>query len=410
MSNKRKREGKAFDPNKKQQEGTVRWFSVRWSRPKDIDVATFKTLRPALEAQLAEWSEGSKSGYCFQLEKTIVDDGDGKSHENWHYQGDMQKAQKARAGYLAAMANKTFLGIHISPSSDAGISSLRKYSSKSKTREDGPWTNNKELDAVINPKYDDSNVLKREQLYPWQATIADALLPKPDDRTVNVVVEHKGNTGKSALCMYLETTTELLSLGHGDAKALTHLISENMHKKAYIFDLTRQKPSDFAGGDIYAVMEGLKNGRLINLKYMSKVIRQFPAHVWVFTNCLPNMSSLSKDRWKIWGIDHQQRLCPFDYKAYHADQRQHRVIAGFEKLKNVDLKAAEAKDSADMHAVWKKSTEGMLALGIKPPSTAPAEKPEPADEPDISWIENAREKVAQYKAAAQQAPAMEEIF
>lgn len=92
-------------------------------------------------------------------------------------------------------------------------------------------------------------------------------------------------------------------LQYGKAGDLNNLIHTNPNQRAYIFDLTRSKPADFASGDIYSVMEACKNGMIINLKYHTGLTLMNTPHVWIFANVLPNLPALSRDRWRLYSID-----------------------------------------------------------------------------------------------------------
>lgn len=367
MSAKRKRlaaEAAGVDepPVKKvrERESTVRWFSVRWTRIKDeknehyMDPDTFVAMGEAFKAQLEEWTDGSQEGYCFQLEAP------GDSLDNMHYQGDFHSMKKMRPKHLASLVNGVFRGIEITPSSENGKGALRKYVQKTKTRLDGPWTNNKDLDEKLHPKYNFEDVKTFDELRPFQQSIVEACQEPVDNRTIHWVCDKRGSVGKTELGKHLTRHCDAVYVTYGDAKSLTHYISENMHKKAYVFDLSRCKPADFAGNDVYSVMEGLKNGRLINLKYMSKKIEQASAHVWVFANQYPKKEVLSSDRWKIWGVTNDFKLEKFNMRQYIEEAEREADEAALQKLIKDHKKKEREKRAKENFLLWKASLSSYL--------------------------------------------------
>lgn len=184
----------------------------------------------------------------------------------------------------------------MSAASTAGISALQTYVLKSESRVRGPY-------------HDGSTYVGEDlivHLYPWQDEIKTAIAGRPDPRTINVVIDEKGNTGKSAFCKYMAWHHKIPVLGWGRTGDLLNLVSKMPNRQAYIFDLSRSKPQDWGKDDIAAAMEGIKNGLFINTKYeCAQVIMKTP-HVWVFTNHLPNISSMSRDRWRLFSIRHHR--------------------------------------------------------------------------------------------------------
>jgi len=228
--------------------------------------------------------------WIYQLENTID-----VGRNNFHYQGFGHLKQKRRPSNIKSLAislNGQLNGIEMSAASTPGIAALQSYVLKSESRVRGPY-------------HDGSTYIGEDlivHLYPWQQAIKEELESKPDSRSINVLVDEIGNTGKSAFCKYVCWHHKVPVLGWGKTGDLLHLVSKLPNKPAYIFDLSRSKPQDWARDDIAAAMEGIKNGLFINTKYeCAQVIMKTP-HVWIFTNTLPNISSMSRDRWRLWEI------------------------------------------------------------------------------------------------------------
>lgn len=204
----------------------------------------------------------------------------------------------------------------MSPSSTAGIQSLQDYAMKVDTRVAGPWS-------------DGSRYLGEDlitQLYPWQAAIKDMCAQQPDDRTINVLHNASGNIGKSAFCKYMAFHFKAPVIGWAKSGDILNLVSKMPNKLVYLFDLSRSRPQDWAKDDVPAAMEGIKNGLFMNTKYeTSQVIMKCP-HIWMFCNHLPNLGSMSVDRWKIWTIknDIMVRLTPAEISGIRTAEKKQR--------------------------------------------------------------------------------------
>jgi hypothetical protein len=73
-------------------------------------------------------------------------------------------------------------------------------------------------------------------------------------------------------------------------------------KRSYIVDMPRGMKKDRLG-DFYSGIEVIKNGVAYDKRYTAKKIRFDRPRIFVFTNTLPNLELMSKDRWEIWKID-----------------------------------------------------------------------------------------------------------
>lgn len=276
---------------------------MRWSKPKEDTLLIFKNKRDDLHKML----QLQAKKFIYQLEMTEVPDEKG-SHENWHYQGYMNLKKKQRPKALAKSLNHDFPGIELRPCSNAGKEALQKYCMKSDTRKDGPWsTDTKEVLQL-----QDIKVIK-DTPYAYQKQILDTLSSTPDHRTINWVVDTAGNNGKSSFSKYIAVHDLGLSLTYGKTGDLLNLVFKLPKKRFYLFDLSRTKAKDVDKDDVYAALEGIKNGYFINTKYETgQWINDCP-HVWVFANCAPNLDRMSQDRWKVWSLQTDHTL-----KAYVA--------------------------------------------------------------------------------------------
>lgn len=265
-------------------ENQVYHFMIRWSKPESIPLCEFKD-----HIQVEKIIKTKCDKYIFQHEmtKNIWND------ENHHYQGYGHTKKKIRPRQLAGALGKLLPGVVVQAASNDGREALQKYSMKNETRIDGPWADNRHYMG------EDLNI----ELLPWQKTIEKEIIEtKANDRTINWIVNSEGCSGKSKLVKYMFHYHDCVYLSYSDARDALNLVSKFMHKKAYLFDLPRTKPTKHTKDDIYNVMEQIKNGMIMNTKYETNIHLMNPPHVWVFANYAPNLMKLTKDRWKIWKI------------------------------------------------------------------------------------------------------------
>lgn len=229
--------------------------------------------------------------FIYQLEDSKPIDG-----HNYHYQGYGHVIDvKVRPGALiqgAISMSREFAGIQIDASSTAGIEALKNYSMKKDTRVRGPWADG--------TRYLGEDLVPT--LWSWQEDVKHMVEGPIHPREINCIINEEGNIGKSAFCKYMAYHHDIPVLGWGKTGDLLNLVSKMPNKRAYFFDLARTKPKDWAGGDIYSAMEGVKNGHFVNTKYETKSVLMKQPHVWIFTNNMPDMTTMSSDRWKLWCI------------------------------------------------------------------------------------------------------------
>jgi len=218
---------------------------------------------------------------------------------NYHYQGFGHLRKRRRPGSIKSLAvslNGRVNGIEMSAASTPGIAALKSYVLKAESRVRGPYHDGSSYigeDLIVN-------------LYPWQEEIKSSIATRPDSRAINVLVDPVGNSGKSAFCKYMCWHHNVPVLGWGKTGDLLHLVSKLPNKDAYIFDLSRSKPQDWGRDDIASAMEGIKNGCFINTKYECAQVLMKTPHIWIFTNHVPNISSMSRDRWHLYTLHHHR--------------------------------------------------------------------------------------------------------
>jgi len=159
----------------------------------------------------------------------------------------------------------------------------------------------KELYIKHKKNIDLDNVILR----PWQKALLNHI--KPSTREVIWVIGKHGNEGKSWFQEYMESKFGWGKVICGmDIKmkkgSICHVLSKRslMTIDTFLFDVGKANTDD---GVNYELLEKIKNGRTVASKFDSKELKfKTPNTVVVFSNEKPDVSELSKDRWKIFRI------------------------------------------------------------------------------------------------------------
>lgn len=148
--------------------------------------------------------------------------------------------------------------------------------------------------------YRGNDLPKPSELYDWQLELLSILEKKPDDRIVYWYYEPIGNSGKSKFGKYLTFHNKNITLTTA-TKSADILTCVDERYNTYIFDFPRTLGMDYCP---YNAIEQVKNGFITDskLKKQSRVIMFDPPHIMCFSNCLPDKTKLSADRWRIFNI------------------------------------------------------------------------------------------------------------
>lgn len=253
---------------------------------------------------LNEWCKK----WVFQLEK-----GEETGYEHWQVRVHLVQ-KKTQAGMLGLFKKEqgpiwdiggrwsiTSAGVHL----NNGFN----YVMKKDTRLEGPW---KDSDYEDPPKLTRQlrNFMQHE-MYPWQAQVTE-WCHQEDDRSIKLIYDPIGNSGKSILAEYLEY------VGLGFDMPSMRVMEDIMQfcysfkdQKAYLIDMPRAMKKDKLG-EFYAGLECLKNGVCYDKRYCGKKRRFDRPQVIVFTNVLPCFQFLSADRWSVWQMQEDKSLTPYE--------------------------------------------------------------------------------------------------
>lgn len=251
--------------------------------------------------------------YCkkwgFQFE--VTDDG----YE--HYQGRISLMKKKRITEMMNEFKNTCLeGCHLSPTSkeNATGNKFYSYTSKGFTRKNGPWKDTDiELEEVYIPRQYRNLTLRhsQQQIINWNKLHKEGGF---DDRTIHCIYDANGNHGKSTIASYCELFEGGIDLPFvNDAEKIVQstcniCMSYNLRNPSPIFvDLPRATDKQKLNG-IYSACEQIKKGKLYDVRNKYKKWWIDSPLLIVCTNKEPDVSLLSRDRWKIWTYHHTEDL------------------------------------------------------------------------------------------------------
>ena len=224
----------------------------------------------------------------FQLEE-------GEKNGILHFQGRVSLKDRRRKTEIIKLATDTFLtGIHWSPTSNENKGNF-DYVTKEFTRIAGPW------DVKEKPLYIPRQVREIESLRPFQQQIVDDA-GVWDTRHINIVYDPSGNIGKSRLKLWIRA----YKIGRiippvNDFKDMMRMVMDMPTSKLYLIDMPKAYKKDKLGG-LFSAIETIKDGYAYDDRYhFQEKIFDCP-NIWVFTNQLPDLELLSKDRWVIWSV------------------------------------------------------------------------------------------------------------
>lgn len=209
-----------------------------------------------------------------------------------HYQGRMSLRAKSRLSTL--IKNCPFKEIHFSPTCTQNAGN-DFYVTKDETRVEGPWSSEDKEPFIP------WDVAEITEFRPWQTEVWDSADLKIR-RTVNVIIDARGNNGKTTLvrCMMVHGKAQAPPFCN-DFKDLMRMVCDLPNTNCYLIDMPRAVSKDKLY-QLYGAIEKIKDGYAFDDRYHMKQKIMNPPVVWVFTNRCPELKLLSLDRWKLWTI------------------------------------------------------------------------------------------------------------
>ena len=174
------------------------------------------------------------------------------------------------------------------------------------TKEDSLSRRHKEAFDLYQSKKLALNVDDDIKLFPWQ----NELLNVVQNKTYREIFWVKGapcNEGKTWFQNYVQSYLGIERVVQLDLKNSVGNIMQVLRKlplssvDTFLFNDARSGQSEM---QCYKVLENIKDGKAIASKYASEIIRfRTPNVVIVFSNVDPDMTQLSKDRWRVFYIN-----------------------------------------------------------------------------------------------------------
>lgn len=137
-----------------------------------------------------------------------------------------------------------------------------------------------------------------DDLYYWQKDIVKIVEKEPDDRTI-YWYHGDGNIGKTSFCKYLTIHHDAICIG-GKLDDIKNgimeyqLANDGFLPKLILFNIPKSQYHIS-----YAGMEIAKDMYFYSGKYKGGMVCGNPPHIFVFSNDLPDLEMMSKDRWNI---------------------------------------------------------------------------------------------------------------
>ncbi len=247
-----------------------------------------------LITELRQWAKK----WVFQLERC-------PETSRLHLQGRMSLIKKLRPSELAGRC--TFKAHFSVTTTGEHNKATFSYVMKADSRVEGPW---------IDTEYEDPPVLTRQlvkfeekEKYPWQVKI-EGWCNEEDDRSIKLIHDTIGNSGKSIMAEYLEYHKKAFEIPPlKDMEDIMQFCMSFKAQKVYLVDMPRAMKKDKLAG-FYSGLECLKNGYVYDKRYAAKRRRFDRPQVIVFTNVVPNWEFMSTDRWEPYTMTPEHDLVP----------------------------------------------------------------------------------------------------
>lgn len=213
--------------------------------------------------------------------------------------------------------NTPWSTINLNPTCNTVVEELRTrqktldqlYAAKEATRVRGPWKIEEEDEDDYIPR----QIREIVALRPWQEWVVQQSHVW-DTRTIHIIYDPNGNTGKSTLCGYMEDILKLKVFQLAIVKDHERLEADmccqlRMQKcrqpNAILVDLPRSLPKDNMNG-MFAAIERIKTGRIIDTRLEHKKWKYDCPNIFVFSNVLFDFNMLSPDRWVFHAIENME--------------------------------------------------------------------------------------------------------
>lgn len=257
--------------------------------------------------------------WTFQLEKGTVTG-------YIHWQGRCNLLEKARLPTVQKLFREHVASdAHVSLTSTSNMNNVT-YVTKDNTKLFGPWTD--VIRDLVKHHVDKIMVFDHivETWKPFQETIIKMIkdhskavrafqkCPSPsafkmsgiDTRHVDCVIQFRGNVGKTLLSHHLRTREMAHVIPQfGNYQDIMACILAKPPSLAYILDMPKSIADDkfrTKTVETYSAIESIKDGLCFDKRHSYRERWQNPPLVFIFTNKVPDIKYLSRDRWRFWTI------------------------------------------------------------------------------------------------------------
>jgi hypothetical protein len=172
------------------------------------------------------------------------------------------------------------------------------YATKEETRVAGPWKDN-EL-----PRYIPRDVRKIEKLKDWQEILL-AKIKFYEERKIIVIIDPTGGNGKSAFARFcmVHKFGQIIPMAN-DYKDILRIVCDAPISTCYFIDMPRAMRKEKLY-QFYSAVETIKGGYSYDDRYSFKDMLFDPPNVVIFTNSMPDLTLLTRDRWQLFLLQNE---------------------------------------------------------------------------------------------------------
>lgn len=140
------------------------------------------------------------------------------------------------------------------------------------------------------------DAIRNAQLRPWQIALMNL---KQNDREIDCIIDHIGNTGKSFITRYMCLKGQAINIPAGiSSKDFMRMCMRREKLGTYIIDMPRATGKQ--SKEMWSSIESLKNGYLWDDRYTWEDQWIENPRIIVFSNEYPKYDLVSEDRLRFW--------------------------------------------------------------------------------------------------------------
>lgn len=261
------------------------------------------------------WCSSNCKKWAFQLEK-----GDEKGYVHWQMMVSLftkERQSTLWTSFQKGINPDERRGNKLSPLSTENGEKFT-YCMKDQTRQDGPWTDETEAgdmpSVIIRDDVKDDMDVEEKDFYHWQKEIVAWAQTKPSKRLVRIIVDPKGEKGKSYLKKWMMiqglATIAPAMAGAKDLLQFVCSMTKNakVFPKCFIIDIPRGM-KDKQLREFWSAIESIKDGYVYDTRYKAMTLVFKSPHILIMTNAMPPFGvDFSSNRWEIGTLDDGMNL------------------------------------------------------------------------------------------------------